>query len=81
MKSDIDVHALVSVNPALEASDVSSVFWTKADCYGYFDELVTKLEPEGCFTDKGAGLGSVKVGGTSTLGGAEFKIEIVETPV
>ncbi|KAH7130279.1 hypothetical protein B0J11DRAFT_248329 [Dendryphion nanum] len=67
-----------SITPALQQNDATSVFLTRDDCYGYFDQLVSKLEPLGCFvSSKGTGVGSIKVGGTSTLKDTIFKIEIV----
>ncbi|KAF2707832.1 hypothetical protein K504DRAFT_470181 [Pleomassaria siparia CBS 279.74] len=72
--------AKFSVTPALQsiAADTAGVFWTKADCYGYFAKIVADAEPAGCHSDMGSGAGSVTVGGTSSLAGTVFSVEIIE---
>jgi hypothetical protein len=39
--------------------------------------MLQKMEPEGCHTQKGFGIGNITVGGDSRLAGTMFKVEIV----
>jgi hypothetical protein len=66
---------LVSVTPLHTGNKTSAgVFWTKADCYGYFAQIVSQRPPFGC---QGSGVGSLTVGGTKSLNGTVFNIELV----
>jgi len=42
--------------------------------------MLDKWEPEGCHNNKGMSVGSLVVGGESSLKGANFKVEIVKRP-
>jgi hypothetical protein len=39
--------------------------------------MLQKMEPEGCHTQKGFGIGNITVGGDSRLTGTVFKVEIM----
>jgi hypothetical protein len=65
------------VTPAAQTVSSQEVFWTAHDCYGYFAYMLQKMEPEGCHTQKGFGIGNITVGGDSRLAGTMFKVEIV----
>jgi hypothetical protein len=39
--------------------------------------MLEKWEPEGCHTNRGFGIGKVKVGGKDSLKDAEFEVTIV----
>ncbi|KAF2020119.1 hypothetical protein BU24DRAFT_489942 [Aaosphaeria arxii CBS 175.79] len=70
--------AKFSVTPASTYGGAGAlVMWSKADCHGYFNQLVSNTAPNGCLTQKGSGTGSLWVGAASSLTGTEFKIEIV----
>jgi hypothetical protein len=67
----------VAVTPAPQSNPAPGVFWTKQECYGYFEHLLMRWEPEGCYTSKGSGIGNVKVGGEGSLKDAVFEVTIV----
>ncbi|PSN72368.1 hypothetical protein BS50DRAFT_607698 [Corynespora cassiicola Philippines] len=67
-----------SVTPASQTEGSPGVFWTREECYGYFDQLVSKQEPDGCFNTVGSGVGSLKVGGSTSLKDTVFDIKIVK---
>lgn len=56
----------------------AGVFWSKSDCTGYFEQILNKKNPIGCYDLKGSGVGSLIVGGTSSLGGTVFDVKIVK---
>ncbi|KAI2482550.1 hypothetical protein Ptr902_04866 [Pyrenophora tritici-repentis] len=64
------------VTPAAQPANSPGVFWTVRDCYGYFAHMLQKSTPDGCFNGVAASIGSVKVGGDSTLAGTEFKVAV-----
>ncbi|KAJ4991598.1 hypothetical protein SVAN01_02979 [Stagonosporopsis vannaccii] len=66
-----------SVIPAAQPESSPGVFWTAQDCYGYFAHMLQEVEPEGCHTSQGFGIGSITVGGDTSLAGTMFKVEIV----
>ena len=70
------IHNLVEVTPAVQPENSSGVFWTVSDCYGYFAHMLQKSAPNGCHNGVASSIGSVKVGGDSTLAGTEFKIAV-----
>jgi hypothetical protein len=76
VSSRVDVH-LVTVTPP-ENQGPTGVRWRKGDCYGYFEQLLNSGEPQGCHTDGASGVGSITVGGDSSLKGTVFEVEIVE---
>ncbi|EOA88006.1 uncharacterized protein SETTUDRAFT_168789 [Exserohilum turcica Et28A] len=65
------------VTPAAQPKDSPGVFWQVNDCYGYFANLLQKQGPDGCYSAVGSGVGSITVGGDSTLAGTVFKVSIV----
>lgn len=67
----------VDVTPAAQSENSAGVRWRKEDCYGYLAHMLQKSGPEGCHNGVASGVGSVKVGGNSTLTGTEFKVSIV----
>lgn len=68
----------VSVTPAQQPEEVAGVFITKAECKGYFQELLLKTNPEGCNKQGlGPGAGTLTVGGTTSLKGTVFGISFV----
>ncbi|CAO2650091.1 Nn.00g013830.m01.CDS01 [Neocucurbitaria sp. VM-36] len=68
--SGFDVRFIVS--PAAQPAESAGVFWTVADCYGYFAYLLA-----GCHGEAGFGTGRLRVGGESSLNGTVFDISIV----
>ncbi|KAJ4299181.1 hypothetical protein N0V90_004425 [Kalmusia sp. IMI 367209] len=57
----------------------AGVFLTKADCKGYFQQLLLKTEPEGCsIQGLGPSAGSITVGGASSLKNAVFSVSFVK---
>lgn len=69
--------AKFEVTPAPQGEDSAGVFWTVNDCYGYFNRMLQTPPPDGCQNDVGSGVGSITVGGNSTLAGTVFKVTIV----
>ncbi|KAF3007608.1 hypothetical protein E8E13_007916 [Curvularia kusanoi] len=67
----------LSVIPAAQPEPSPGVFWTAQDCYGYFAYMLEKMEPEGCHTQQGFGIGNITVGGDSSLAGTVFQVKIV----
>lgn len=67
----------VSVTPAAQPESSPGVFWTAQDCYGYFAHMLQESEPAGCHTSQGFGIGSITVGGDTSLAGTVLKVEIV----
>lgn len=65
------------MTPAAQTVSSQEVFWTAQDCYGYFAYMLQNMEPEGCHTQKGFGIGNITVGGDSRLAETVFKVEIV----
>ncbi|KAF2439673.1 hypothetical protein P171DRAFT_397115 [Karstenula rhodostoma CBS 690.94] len=70
-----------AVTPVKQPEDSAGVFLTKADCIGYFQELLLKSDPEGC-TIQGLGpsTGTLTVGGTTSLKDAVFGLSFVKLP-
>ncbi|KAH6621883.1 hypothetical protein C7974DRAFT_456645 [Boeremia exigua] len=66
-----------SVVPAAQPEGSAGVFWTAQDCYESFAYMLQNPAPEGCHTEQGFGVGSITVGGDSSLAGTVFKTEIV----
>ncbi|KAJ8109516.1 hypothetical protein OPT61_g7403 [Boeremia exigua] len=66
-----------SVTPVAELESSAGVFWTAQDCYGYFAYMLQQSEPAGCHTEQGFGVGSITVGGDSSLAGTVFTVEII----
>jgi hypothetical protein len=64
--------------PTQNETSAATIFWTKDDCYGYLLQLLQKYEPEGCHRQEGFGIGSLTVGGDSSLAGTVFTTEIVK---
>ncbi|KAL1792857.1 hypothetical protein ACET3X_009364 [Alternaria dauci] len=73
--SDWDIK--FDVTPATQPENSAGVFWKVEDCYGYFARMLQNPGSEGCHNGVGSGTGSVKVGGDSSLAGAEFSVTIV----
>ena len=74
----INFHVSVSVIPtSFDVTTSAGIFWTKADCYGYFAHIAVDHEPAGCRNAMGLGIGNATVGGTSSLAGTVFSVEIV----
>ncbi|KAG9185379.1 hypothetical protein G6011_07923 [Alternaria panax] len=65
------------VTPATQPDTSAGVFWKVEDCYGYLARMLQNPGSEGCQNGVGSGIGSVKVGGDSSLADAEFKVTIV----
>jgi hypothetical protein len=70
-------YSTVTVTPAAQKYDSPGVFWSKQECYGYFAHMLEKWKPEGCHTNRGFGIGKVKVGGEDTLKDAVFEVTFV----
>jgi hypothetical protein len=68
----------VEVTPAPQPEDSAGVFWQVRDCYGYFAYLLQNSTSEGgCHNGVASVVGSVRVGGDSTLADTVFKVTIV----
>ncbi|KAF1848880.1 uncharacterized protein K460DRAFT_304457 [Cucurbitaria berberidis CBS 394.84] len=61
-----------AVTPAQQPPESAGVFWTVADCYGYFVYLLA-----GCHSQQGFGVGRIVVGGNTSLNGTMLETTIV----
>lgn len=69
----------VAVTPAEQPAESAGVFMTKAECKGYFQELLLKSNPDGCnLQGLGPSAGKLAVGGASSLKNAEFAVSFVK---
>lgn len=67
------------MTPAEQPENSPGVFMTKADCKGYFQELLLKTGSEGCnMQGLGPSAGTLAVGGTSSLKNTVFAVSFVE---
>lgn len=69
----------VAISPASVPANYAGVFMSRADCKGYFQTLLLKTDPVGCYLQGfGPGAGKITVGGKSSLKGTEFSVSFVK---
>jgi hypothetical protein len=67
----------VGVTPGAQPENSPGAFWTREECFGYFEYMLEKWVPEGCHTNNGFHIGNITVGGETTLKDTVFEVTIV----